>query len=243
MADSLRNTINYYKYISVHFDTDELYKEDFNVISIPSIFYGDKINPGTLKMELIVTGSQEGDITISDRKKNGELIDNNNVVHGVVLYNEGFVILRSDSSLTSSPSGLDDDHPPRWIDFGMRTSDRYNYSWSIEFEGMTKTPVLTMFAHAKKGEINHSNNPSWLSTRLPLTSSSPGHYQELNEKVPKNITKTELLEEKPVLKKETYISKIAIYDENKKIIGYAKLARPIRKSEERDLTFKIKLDI
>ena len=44
-------------------------------------------------------------------------------------------------------------------------------------------------------------------------------------------------------KKQTYISKIGIYDENKNLIGVAKLATPVKKTEERDLTFKLKLDI
>jgi hypothetical protein len=45
------------------------------------------------------------------------------------------------------------------------------------------------------------------------------------------------------LEKQTYISKIGIYDENKNLIAIAKLARPIKKSENRSLTFKLKLDI
>ena len=34
-----------------------------------------------------------------------------------------------------------------------------------------------------------------------------------------------------------------IYDDKKNLIAVAKLAKPVRKSEERDFTFKIKLDI
>lgn len=246
MAYSLENTINHYKYMSTWFDTNKLYAADFNVISIPSVFYGNKINPGSVRLELIVTGSQDESITLEDKKRNGELVSADNKVHGVVLYSEGFIILKKDESdeyLTSHPSGLEGDHLPMWKDFGMRTEDRTNYAWSIDFEGSSETPVLTMFAHAKKNEVNHSNNPSFLKVRLPQTSSSPTLYEEENNKEIKNITKTELLEEDPLFKKETYISKIAIYDEQKRIIGYAKLARPIRKTEERELTFKMKIDL
>ena len=45
------------------------------------------------------------------------------------------------------------------------------------------------------------------------------------------------------LEKQTYISKIGIYDEDKNLIAIAKLAKPVRKTENRDFTFKLKLDL
>ena len=243
-AHALENTVNYYKYLSREYNTENLFNDDFNIISIPSIFYGNKINPGSVRLELIVTGSQAEDIVLSDNKKNGELIYNN-VVHGVVLYNEGFIILRSNTQLSTEPTGLNTDAgiSPRWIDFGIAMDQRTNLAWTIEFEGVTETPVVTMFTHARKNELNHSNNPSFLKNRLPTTSSNSHMYREEDEKEIRNVTKTDLIDEEPVFEKETYISKIAIYDDQKKIIGYARLARPIRKTENREITFKLKLDL
>ena len=43
--------------------------------------------------------------------------------------------------------------------------------------------------------------------------------------------------------KTTYISKIGIYDENENLIAVAKPATPVKKTAERDFTFKLKLDI
>ena len=43
--------------------------------------------------------------------------------------------------------------------------------------------------------------------------------------------------------KTTYITKINIYDENRNLLGVAKLAKPVKKLEDRDLTFKLKLDL
>ena len=45
------------------------------------------------------------------------------------------------------------------------------------------------------------------------------------------------------LKKTTYITKVGIYDDKKRLIGIASVARPVKKTEERDLTFKLKMDI
>ena len=47
----------------------------------------------------------------------------------------------------------------------------------------------------------------------------------------------------PEFSKQTYISKVGIYDKDKNLIAVAKLATPVKKTEERDLTFKLKLDI
>jgi hypothetical protein len=43
-------------------------------------------------------------------------------------------------------------------------------------------------------------------------------------------------------KKQTWISRIGIYDKDKNLIGIAKVANPVKKTEEHDFTFKLKLD-
>jgi hypothetical protein len=40
-----------------------------------------------------------------------------------------------------------------------------------------------------------------------------------------------------------YISKVAVYDAAKNLIGVATLSSPVLKEEEQDYTFKIKLDL
>ena len=59
----------------------------------------------------------------------------------------------------------------------------------------------------------------------------------------KNIVSGNYTDISASFQKETYISEIALYDDDRRIIGFAKLATPIKKTEERDLTFKLKLDI
>ena len=44
-------------------------------------------------------------------------------------------------------------------------------------------------------------------------------------------------------KKQTFINKIGIYDENKNLIAIAKMATPVRKLETDEYTFKLKLDL
>ena len=43
--------------------------------------------------------------------------------------------------------------------------------------------------------------------------------------------------------RQVYISRVAIYDDNKNLIGIATLSSPVLKKEDEDLTIKMKLDI
>jgi hypothetical protein len=73
---------------------------------------------------------------------------------------------------------------------------------------------------------------------------SSGTYVYIEDKrILKNIVPADYTDIEPPMQKETYISKIALYDKDKNIIGYAKLATPVRKTEDRQFIFKLKLDL
>ena len=57
-----------------------------------------------------------------------------------------------------------------------------------------------------------------------------------------NVTQTPYAGASGSFEKITYISKIGIYDENKNLIAVAKLATPVKKTESRQYTFKMKVD-
>ena len=101
-----------------------------------------------------------------------------------------------------------------------------------------------MLAHARKGHLNFSNNPTYIKsgqTLDPVTSSVK--FREQDQLQIKNIVSSSYDNFTASYKRQTYISKIGIYDENKNLIGVAKVARPIKKTEDRDFTFKLKLDL
>ena len=102
---------------------------------------------------------------------------------------------------------------------------------------------MTMFAHAPYGELNHSNNPTYFdSSDVQGITSGSLQYIEQPKKI-KNIVDSDFLDVEPDFKKITYISKVAIYDADKNLIGIAKVATPVRKTEEKQYTFKLKIDI
>ena len=67
-------------------------------------------------------------------------------------------------------------------------------------------------------------------------------YEEVKRRLV-NIVPSDYTDALPPMQKETYISKIALYDDQKNVVGYAKLATPVRKTEDREFIFKLKLDL
>jgi hypothetical protein len=103
-----------------------------------------------------------------------------------------------------------------------------------------------MFAHAPRGYLNHSNNPTFIDQESSASFANPmtGTYQYIErDMVIRNTVSASFSEPTASFKKITYISKVAIYDEYKNIIGIATVATPVKKTEDRDLTFKLRLDI
>lgn len=239
----------------------EFYNKNIMVVSIPSIFYGDSLEKGSLKLTTYCDGVAVS--TIQDINRNGELRSISGTtllasegVAGLVFYDEGIILLFDSTELSSyeedfyvtnsTPSQKD---KAKWYNFGISSlvlpDSVVKTSYSLEFNGIHKIPQLTMLAHAAVGKLNHSNNRTFTKKQQDpgnLYTVSEEQYNETVMEI-KNITKTEYKTPVPVFEKETYISKILIYDENMKVIGQAKLAKPIRKTENRNFTFKLKLDL
>ena len=139
---------------------------------------------------------------------------------------------------------------PKWIYFGAGANDGLaisnvvTSSFGFKFKGTTETQTITMLAHAQKGEYNHSNNPTYKTFgqgQQPMTASNA--YVEPNDLTIKNVVSSSYSDPYADFKKTTYISSVAIYDENKNLIGIAKLATPVKKTEDIEYTIKMKLDI
>ena len=159
-----------------------------------------------------------------------------------------------------------------WVHFGAyqsyvtdkddATLARYapvSSSYSLEFRGTNEVPVMTMLAHAGKNDLNWSNNPTFIEHNGPeiRRNENPGDtyatrfvkqtgsnvYKERDRIAIKNTVSGAHPHHSESFHSQTFISKIAIYDDNKELIGMAKLANPIKKTNERDYTFKLKLDL
>lgn len=225
---------------------------DVNLINIPQVMFGSSVKKGSVELNFYVTGTLIARAT--DAAQNGELkqtsdgITNTGIgeVVGLVFYNEGLIYLTSSVALYTS-SSLN-----RWLDFGTGLHDDLSpagleeRSFEIKYKGTNYVNTMTMFCHAKAGELNLSNNPTSIdwseetTFAISDTGSTKG-FEERQKKV-KNVVSSSIENLNDDFKKTTYISKINMYDDKGNLIGVASLAQPIRKEENNDYTFKIELD-
>ena len=252
--------------------TRELNKTDVCLIDVPSIFYGSSIKKGSVRLKFFISGTLVGEL--HDERKNGELIQVSPIasqrsggVAGVALYNEGILILTGAYDLSRKYTGVTrhvedynndgSNEAAAWIWFassisasnpivGPATPSTPSSSYQLDFQGVNPIPTLTMFAHARKGMLNHSNNPTYIKYdqyRTGSITSGSGHYREPKNLLVKNMVSSSYSDPTGSFEKTTYISKIGIYDKNKNLIAIAKMATPVKKTTDRDLTFKLKMDL
>ena len=114
----------------------------------------------------------------------------------------------------------------------------------MEMSGTNTTQTLTMFASAPKGQLNQSTNPTFVKySTANYAASGSKTYLENNKMEIKNVVSSTYADPTGSFEKTTYISKVGIYDEHQNLIAIAKVATPVKKTVERDFTFKMKLDL
>ena len=256
--NALRNSLNSYQILSYDYaynsSLGDKSTQELRLISIPSIFYGSSIKKGSVSLKFYITGSKIAEL--KDDKKNGQLrqvLSGTNAdsgsVGGIVMYDQGFIILTGSWSLSTHTEGYYN-HPsltqPRWIDFATKNQYIPSSSFALDFSGTNYVPVTTMMAHASKGELNHSNNPTFKSYGYKYgPSASAGTSTTYLERagVPiVNVASSSFSGTNAPFQKTTFINYVGIYDEGKNLIAIAKMANPVRKQENDDFTFKLKLD-
>ncbi len=298
---SLKNIINSYSMMSPHFQYSasatpyvlpgrDLEKSELTIINIPSAFYGERINEGSVCLKYYHTGTLAGEAR--DTLRNGELIHTgpgsddytfdsavSGSVVGLVLYNEGIILLTSSLEIHREKRevfrpglgglGSDGTEAPKWINFASTMwtgSTTSNSTWELELEGVNHIPTLTMYAHAQSGNINHSNNPSFVDFddvyNKDIINYKTGAYGLVENRDKKlynfvsssykqariknnsdGSTSNIFPEFSASFKKQVYISKVGIYDDDNNLIAVAKLAQPYRKEESDSISFKLKLDL
>ena len=262
----LKNTLNYYTYLSEQYAYSSSYgnkgTQEINLVSVPSIFFDSGIKPGSVDLQFYISGAMVAQLT--DKNKNGELIQTAgdtyaqskgaDSVAGVVLYNEGFVVLTGSWDLT--PATYNFTYATRkaqWCDFAAGANDSGDSnlapsaSFRMEFKGTNEVTTMDMYMTAPKGMLNHSSNPTYRlyesASATPLFQFGTSSFTE-NASLPiKNTISSSICNYSSSFKKQTFISTIGIYDDQRKLIGTVKMATPVKKLENLAYTFKVKLDI
>ncbi len=266
---SIQNVLSKYTFLSPHFKmiteapmpVRDLRGAEMAVIDIPSIFYGDKIKKGSLELNYFVTGTLIG--TLKDEKQNGELImtgplgfPGSGSVKGLALYTEGILLLTGSDQIGHADNNIDyidsSDTINKWTHFASglhedqsSVASMLSASFELKYQGTSTKQTMMLMAHANYGEMNWSNNPTFVDQQSPYigTFSTGSKFYYENDVNIANKADTTLAEYVPEFKRETYITKVAVYDDKKNLIGVASVANPVRKTEERQYTFKLKLDL
>jgi len=221
------------------------------------MYYGSTIKKGSVELNYFITGSKIA--SCADTNHDGTLIGTTGStlgsVVGLVMYDEGIIMLTSSVNIETGPSlGIQYDGATSisssWQYYGTTLNDGIptikaslaNASYDLNFKGTNYITSMTMFAHAKKGQLNHSNNPTYRNlntTRVNQTGSGLIFSEGPSDIA--NIVSGSFVSSS--FEKTTYISKVHIYDEDGNLIGITSLANPIKKTLQDEFTFKMKLDL
>ena len=228
-------------------------RETVNMIFIPQMYYGSTIKKGSVYLNYYYTGSMMA--ACHDKNANGELIGTSGstagAVVGIVLYDEGIIMLTSSKDLDSGRNVRYTGDPVSgsWLYYGTTLNDGIaidnvgvgNASYELDFKGTSYLTSMTMFAKAQKGHLNHSNNPTYrdLSDPIVATTGKGPIFSEGYSEID-NVTSASYVSAS--FEKTTYISKVGIYDENRNLIGIASVSKPVKKKPELGYTFKLKMD-
>lgn len=268
---ALKNTLNSYSYLSPHYiyssSLGDKAQQSVNLVSIHSIFFDSGIKKGSVDLGFYVSGTLAA--RLQDKYQDGNLIqttgsvyataqapDGTGSVAGVVLYDQGFVVLTGSWDITgeSLDFGAPLKHNGTWLDYAAGANDgntisatdiTMSASFELKFLGTSPVSTVTMHAHAPLGYLNNSSNPTFklFASSSALVTTSSYFYTEPAEIPVKNTMSSSFCNFSASFRKQTFISKVGIFDKDQNLIAIANLATPVKKLEDRDYTFKIKLDI
>jgi hypothetical protein len=93
---------------------------------------------------------------------------------------------------------------------------------AITFQNVTNINSTLFFARATADEFNYSSNPTFIDNDSRIVVIDEG--QEENQRT------------------FAFVTSVGLYDANNNLLAVAKLSRPVEKNDEKDLTFRVRLD-
>jgi len=93
---------------------------------------------------------------------------------------------------------------------------------ALTFQNVTNINSTLVFCRAQADEFNYSSNPTYTDSSNRIVVIDVG--------------------QEDVQQSFTYITSVGLYDANDNLLAVAKLSRPVQKSNDRDLTLRIRLD-
>jgi hypothetical protein len=117
--------------------------------------------------------------------------------------------------------------------------------FKMEFKGSSAVPTMTLFSTAQAGDLTNSENPTWISSSAEWQLSSSftsGSFTEMTGALIKNTIQNDYCDYESPFSKQVFISSIGLFDDEKRLVGVAKMANPVLKEATDQFTFKLRLD-
>ena len=118
-------------------------------------------------------------------------------------------------------------------------------TWPHSEHSNTCSGIIVAFPVGEYTADNFLNITTCLNVGFPqaLQFTSSHVYEENPNKLIANVASSSFSNHSASFRRQVYISRVALYDDKKNLIGIATLSNPVLKEEDQDYTFKLKLDI
>lgn len=184
------------------------------IYSIPQNLFGTHIEPGSISINSEFNSIWHSGFTVEDDGE-GNLYDNDAHI-GNIIYTHGQIVITSHTHyLHLSASEAAEDRPD--ITFKSNTPI-YSWNYSINIADY---------------EFNHTLNPTAQRDNTILDYSGSKYLQPSGQYA-NNVTGSEF---------QPYITTVGLYNDSNELIAVGKLAQPLPKPADTELTIQVKLDV
>lgn len=192
------------------------------VISIPSAFYGRQISPESVRMECRAFSAATHGLhrVLIDDGRGGLFLSGSACSSSLTEREEYRGVEWNKVGNVFYGEGLIVIREQSLLDFGRTdgVSSHGADTFQLSFKGISRIPVKTIACRLDKGEFNCTTNPTF-----SRVDSDDRKVRRFNSG-------------------SIWITTIGIYDDERKLVGVAKLAQPIRKRPHDRITFKLRMD-
>lgn len=205
----LQNTLTYERYFPTASDAI------IGVVSIPTKLFGEKIQPGSFKLE-----GPSG--SISDDSNGNLVLDLTNELCGIITYQHGIAIITSDGS------------PGSLYGFANYGVDKYS--------DLNDNPFINNLITSPNITCSFSSSYTIFETQYKCTVDATEYNFSLNPSLISGSTEGVLYDFVTSSYFNPYVTTVGLYNEAQDLIAVAKLAKPLPLNNVTDTNILINID-
>ncbi len=177
---------------------------------------GNIVNAANVSETVGLMFYQQG-IAVFDMKK---VFDGNQIITGSI--DSVGALAKTPISASLIPDFLVSASVDQVLDHVTETRFGSGSNTTLTFQNNTKINSTLYFCRATADEFNFSTNPSYTNTEGRIRVIDSG--------------------QEDIEKSFAFVTTVGLYDANEELLAVAKLSRPVEKNDEKDLTFRVRLD-